>query len=402
MKAQFLSRHFWCDIVLRFAAILFIFSGYSCGSKKDSKSPYFARGTQVRFKGRILRSDKNPFSNAPLIFQNPRYFGYIDTTSATLNLIKNMILLPLRVLNLGSSEGFPADKKSVFSKDLFSADLETDAQGQFFLSIDESKLLRDFDGGINITIVYRPTTGMAALKYDFIVKAEETAFDDFYLCDDLAPVVTQDGDDVNVTWKAGPIPALRHILNIRSPSNRGLIWVQSFDGKVMGTQFKKTLLSNRNTSLNLERFYVDEEQKKVTCLSPSVEFNVLNPAISLSRGSITTTPKTQFKFVTLGNENFNDKIFLEPFDIKSLVQDFGKEITFSRIYLHNLKVESAPSLSFSVAGDNSTVYTNVSPANVVNGSNRFLEVILSQPVTARYLKVESSTKIVDLQEMTIF
>lgn len=401
MKLLCSRGYFGWDVVLRLTTVLSSLIVFSCGSPKESKSPNFMPGTQVKFRGKILKADKKPLSNSPLVFQNSRYFGYIDTTSSSINLIKNILLLPLRILNLGSSEGLPADLKTKYSADLFTTDLQTDAQGQFSLSVDESKLLRDSQGAINVTIAYRTAAGMSSLKYDFVVKGEETVFDDFYLCDDLAPAINQDGNDINVIWKSGSNTTLRTMLNIRTPSNKGLIWVQSFEGNVLGTKFKKALLSNKTASFNLERFYVDEELKKVACLSPSVDYNALDPDISLSKGSITSTPKTKFKFVTLGNGNFNDNLFLEPFDVKTLVQDFGKEITFARIYLHNFKADNQASLSFSVAGDNSTVYSDIAPANVIDGSRRFLEVILSQPVTARYLKVESSSKIVDLQEMTV-
>jgi hypothetical protein len=372
-----------------------------CGSS-TSKSPKFLPGSVLTVSGKYLDESGKAFSDQQLVFQNLRKFAYIDETGVAIESYARLLTFPFFSFYYIVFDGDPLTvnrDKYLQKPNYILKKVRTDSTGAFSFSLRADDLLRDSEGGINISIVNDSSNSNLFGKYSFVVKNIGTDLGTLGLCSLGGIMVSEDTatDSSIFSWAAPSTPVSRYVLRFGDPNTGSVIWTQVVDGSLTTLTLPRSLFLNQSVRLGIEAFYTFEVEKKISCLSAPKDFKHTSPLNSLASGSIVNASNIKFKINSLTNTKFSDNPFFEAFDSREFVLDLGEQKLVSRLLLYNLQLQTSGSLSVSGSLDGVT-YTSIEQFE----EKRFMNLSLATPTTSRYLKFSFSSRLIDLQELALF
>ncbi len=380
----------------------------ACG-KSDSDSPNFAPGTVLKISGKYLDESGEPFSDRAVMFRNTREFAYIDESSVELE----SALRTFGTMVMYAAFPFFFFYDNVFGRDPTKVDrskyeekanyqltsARTDGAGTFNFEVKADDMLRDSDGGINIVVVNEKAETPLFGKYAFVVKKEDTSLGTLSLCTLGGIQSSEDAvaDTITFTWTAPSTEVSKYVLRFGLPETGAMVWSEVVEGTVTTATYPRSIFLNQPMRLAVEAFYTFSSTKKVSCLTSPTDFTTTTIATPLSTGALASTDNIKFRINSLTNGLFTDNMYFGAFDPRDLTLDLGEEKTFSRMVFHNLKLRTGGNVKVSTSSDG----VAFSDSETFE-EKRFMVHTFASPLTARYVKLTFSARIVDLQELTLY
>jgi hypothetical protein len=382
----------------------------ACG-KSDSDSPDFAPGTVLKISGKYLDENGEPFSDRAVMFRNTREFAYIDESSvaleSALRTFGSMVMyaaFPFFFFydNIFGQDPTKVDRSKYEEKANYQlASARTDGTGAFTFEVEADDMLRDSDGGINIVVVNEKADAPLFGKYAFVVKKEDTTLESLPLCT-LGGIQFSENaatDQITFTWTAPSKTVSKYILRFGLPENGAMVWSEVVDGASATpttATFSRAIFQGQPMRLAIEAFYTFSSTKKYSCLTSPLDFTATTIATPVSTGALASTDNIKFKINSLTNGGFTDNMYFGAFDPRDLTLDLGEEKTFSRMVFHNLKLRTGGNVKVSTSSDGVTFSDSETFEE-----KRFIDHSFAA-LSARYVKLTFSSRIVDLQELTLY
>lgn len=394
------------------ALIVLLLLVQGCGDSK--KSDKLSPEDIVTVKGKYIAIDGSPLASKNVTFRNLRIFSFIDYTSPTslseaiamgigevATVIANIMLIPYYAATGQTPAPIgpqPQKNKAGYYLDSFT----TNDQGEFSLKVRVGNLLRDRSGVINADLVNDASSNLAFGKFAFKIKDTTVELGEVQLCDLGGVVVTEVGDQVKVAWTLPAREIKKMFVNFGLQSDNSLIWSAEPSPQDGNLTVPKAVFGSQPFRVVIEAFYRFDDQLKISCYSPPKDMTLQNPVESLAKNRLATTPSIEFKISTLTNGRFNDKMVFEPFSVTNLFMDLGNTVQVRSATLHNLSLKSSGLVTVAVSTDNN-VWTQVATGD----AKRFQFLTFADPsnpanpIMARYVRIQSSTQILDLKEVMI-
>jgi hypothetical protein len=389
------------DFLKACIGLVTVFHLIACGSS-SSKSPQFLPGSVLTVTGKYLDEAGNGFSDQQLLFQNLRKFGYIDETGVAIESFARLLAFPFFAFYdvIFEGDSLSVDRSKYLQSPNYNLKrVRTDGSGSFTFNLRVEDLLRDAEGGINISIVNEKSSSTLFGKFSFVVKNIGTDLGTLNLCTLGGIGMAEDAvlDTATFSWSAPQTAVSRYVLRFGDPTSGAVIWTQVVDGSLTTLTLPRSLFLNQKVRLGIEAFYTFEAEKKTSCLSAPKDFHLTSPLSSLASGGIVNASNVKFKINSLTNAKFSDNPFFEAFDSREFVLDLGEQKAISKLRLYNLQLQSSGSLSVSGSLDGST-YTAIDQFEEA----RFMNLSLTNPTSLRFLKFSFSSRLVDLQELALY
>jgi hypothetical protein len=222
----------------------------------------------------------------------------------------------------------------------FLNDAVTARDGSFHFQMRADQLLRDADGGINITLINDGEgTEASYAKYNFVIKEQETSLDPIPLCD-LGETVQESALTLDWTWPA-PAYALDHYeVRVADAQDNSLLWASRVEAGTNQLTLPKSIFQASQLRYAIEVFYRFDEEFHASCLTPSRTLNMANPITNLAFQSKASGENISFAITSLTNGRFNDVNYFSAYDTRSIIIDLGEDKLVSSINLHNLQFTS--------------------------------------------------------------
>ena len=371
-----------------------------CGS--PSKTPYFPPGSTIEVSGTYLDSSGQPISDRKLSFQNLRKFAYVDETSVEVETFFRLLAYPFFGFYdlLFGIDPFKVDRSKYEQRPNYRFEnARTDKDGKFVFKVKADQMLRDAAGGINIVVVNESDMNSLFGKFSFVVKSLNVKLGSVSFCDLGGIQLTEDSglDTVTFSWSKPNDSVARFVLRFAAVNSGAALWTQVVDGNTTSLNLPRALFFNQPVRLAIESFYAFEEEKKVSCLSSPKEFTLNSPSLSLASGGLVSATGINFKINALTNGSFFDRPYFEAFESTGFTLDLGQEKLVAKLAFYNLQLQASGKMKISGSSDGVTF-----TAPVEFEEKRFQEVTFGSPQTLRYLKVEFSSRLKDLQEIALF
>jgi hypothetical protein len=388
-------KHFLC--------ILLSLSMIHCDGK-ESDTPEYDPNTLLTISGRFLDGDGTPLTSTPIHMKNLRYDSYIDPVKCVVDQIDNLIfsliylawVFPFYLFG-SSTDASAKPDPGVVRPNYFNDKIKTDSEGNFEFSIKAGKFLRDENGGVNIELVNNKASDDSLFgKYQFVIKEEDSVLGDLQLCSLGGLEFTENDDDVTISWEAAPSEVTKYITNFGISSSNALLWSVETDSETTSITVPKTVFNDFEIKVASQAYYTFEDQKKISCLSEPLTFTLTSPTSSIITDTIAEVSNVKFKVTSFSNGKLNDPVFLKAFNSKQIIIDMEEALEFSNINFHNLSLVKAGETTISTS-DDKTTWTELGTEAEV----RFMTYALDTSVTARYLKFDFSSQLVDLKEITV-
>jgi hypothetical protein len=376
----------------------------SCDSIGDRKQE-LAPGTTVTIEGDYLNPDGSPLAARSIQLRNYRYFAHIDYAAVAIGDIVDFMLMPLGMFNFGWWF-FPYNhgrnvEHNTQKANYYINSLATDDKGHFSFKIKVDDFLKDSSGNINIQLVNTADAEKLYGKYAFVVKNNDTNLGVLQLCT-LGPITISEGPaDIRFSWTPPAQTVQKYSLSIGHQSDNALVWSHLLEGSETSLTLPKAVFSDYPVRVGIEAFYTYETDKKTSCLSPLVNFEVATKVSPLSTGAVATAPQMLFKMDSLTNGLFSDNAIFEGFGVTSIILDLKDQQLCSQIVIHNLKLAQAGKLKVwaTAAWDDNFSEVELEPGDEVE--KRFMLIDPTDPFTCRRLKFEFSSKVIDIQEISV-
>lgn len=374
-------------------------------SDAGTKTPAFADDEILGFTGRFLDANGAGVAGSRIILQNFRHRSFIDPTqalvdSATFALIYPSVVIawffPIYLLSWGRIKpDLPPRDSGRQKAGYYFGQLVTDADGRFNFRIRAASMLRDSDGNINVDIV-NDSPAAPFGKFSLVVTSKTSEVGDVTLCT-LGGLVVEEGDsDVTVSWQAPAIPVAKYHVNIGTQASNALVWSVEADAAATSVTLPKVALGDLATKVAVQAFTTFEDDRKVSCLTPTVDIALAAPAKSLAAGALGAAPGIGFKLSSLTNGLLDDSPYLEAFGPSSLTLDLGEQKTIRQAVLHNLLLAAVGTLTVETSLDG-LAWSTAGQAE----ERRFLAVPLADGVEARHIRFTFSHPLTDLKEVTL-
>jgi hypothetical protein len=388
----------------RFICIFLSISLVGCGlGKKKSESPEFDPDEILTISGQFLAEGGTPLANTPVHLKNLRFDSYIDYTKAvihtSINIVATYIIaawaFPFYLFGKVKAPLTPT-APGVEGPDYFLEKITTDLDGNFAFKVRAGNFLRAQDGGINIELINKKGTNQLFGKFKFVIKDADSALGSLSMCSLGGLKFTENTDDITISWEAAPGEVVKYVTNFGLSPTNALLWSVATDQDTRSINLPKSVFNDFSVKVATQAYYIFEDQKKLSCLSEPLVFNLADPTPSLAAGSTAEVSNIKFKVIAFGDGKLDDPVFLQAFGPQEVILDLQGEKTFQHINLHNLTVSIEGETTFSTSSDKDN-WTEVGKESDL----RFMTHKLTEPVTARYLKITFGSKVADLKEITI-
>lgn len=362
-----------------------------CGGQ--SKSPEFLPDTVLSIEGVYLNDQGEPLAGQFIQLRNYRFFSYIDYTEAAIDVVQSVMVFFLN-LAFPFYPIFHNDEVKVEKAGYYADKMKTSGTGKFSFKVRAGDFLRDHDGGINIQLVNALNDEKQYGRYSFVIKGQDTDLGTVRLCSLGGINLTEDSSNVTFQWTAPSDAVGKYLINFGTAADNALVWASEVAGDQTSLTLPKIIFSDLNARMAIEAFYTDEAEKKVSCLSPTKDFSVTSTP-SLVAGALATSDEILFKIDSLTNKNFSDRPFFGAFDTKKITLTLEQPTAINILTLHNLKLESAGSLSVSYRAESGGNLTNIGTF----AEKRFMVATFPSTVTAKEIVLEFSSFVQHLQEI---
>jgi hypothetical protein len=387
-------------------SLIFTFLGLSisgCGMS-GSKSPTLDPTSPVTIKGKYLDDNGSGLPDTQINFRNLRRFGYVDMTAVEHAQSVALFLKMAFPFFLIYEDLFNEDPLRVdpnlfrYKPNYFLTKVRTDSQGNFSFRVRVDQLMRDEAGGINIVLVNEKYRDNRFGKYSFVVKKQDTNLGELRLCElgGIKIEETAGSENFLVQWTAPAQTVSKYVVNFAVPEDSSLVWSAEVAGDQTSVTVPKFLFESLKTRVAIEAYYALESEKTVSCLTSPKDFSLLNPEKSLGQNAKVTADEIPFRLSSLTNRKFSDNGYLEAFSPSRLTFDLLEKKTLKAVALHNLRLGSKGEFEIEVSEDGiSWSVAKKAP------ERRFLVETFDSPVTTRYLRLAFSSRLLDLQEISI-
>ncbi len=381
------------------AVFLSAFTLLGCG-ETTSNSPEFDPEADVTIAGKLLKIDGSALTDTPIDVRNLRRNGFIDYEKAHADTLAQIAAFPILTLAWPfvwfynyTDENL---KKYEENPNFFVSQIKTSFDGAFRFVAKAKQLLRDADGGINITIVNGKEASLSFAKYSFVIKEQNTELGEGRLCDLGGVTATEEADSVTLNWQAPPFTNVRSVLKLADAETKSLIWSATPDAAATSITLPKSIFSSRPTQLAIEAFQKFETESTVSCITPPLAISLANPLTNLAAGAQVNADNISFRITSLTNTRFDDKPYFGAFDTTELSIDLGSVQDVSHLVLHNLQLTAASNLTIGLSTDN--VNWTVPTAEA---AKRFTLRSFDPAVPARFVRLRFDASIVTLQEVVV-
>ncbi|MFW7380674.1 MAG: hypothetical protein ACOH5I_17810 [Oligoflexus sp.] len=366
---------------------------------KPSKSPPFNDSDVVEVSGIFLLENGEPLMNTPIHFRNFRYFAYYDQTIPFTQFFNFLMRLAFPFFPIYDNSSEPVKHKAGY----FFDQVKTNEYGEFRFQVYAGQLLRDSEGGINISLVNDGKADVDAFsRFNFVIKQQKTELNSATICRQSQIQVVENGDRLDFSWPVPSEDVNSFELIFADARDNSLVWAEKLAGTETSLSLPKLIFQDLEIKVAIETFFQKEEEFILSCLGPSTSFQLDGQIQSIARDHKFHSQDILFDITSLTNSNYYDPIFFQAFDVKRLELDFETTESFSTIITHNLQFVESQGHVISIQFRNTLEEAWQSMNLDGMEAKRFQSFNLGTPISARYLRFDFENYVSDLQEITIY
>ncbi|MDQ3231288.1 MAG: hypothetical protein M3Q07_05655 [Pseudobdellovibrionaceae bacterium] len=320
----------------KFIAASLALTGAACsGEDNPGKSPNFNDDDIVTISGQFQDASHQGLPSTSIALRNLRVFAYINPSQTyfkeTLNWFISLAFPMFPTYEKASQKVRP----NYFLKDAVTA-----RDGTFRFQMRGEEVLRDADGGINITLINDGDgTSSAYAKYNFVIKSATTTLDPIALCD-LGETVHDNAQTLDWSWTLPGYTLDHYEVRIADAQDNSLLWASRVEASATQLSLPKSIFQASSLRYAIEVFYRFEDEYQTSCLTPSRTITITNPATNLARNKKAIGENIAFVVTSLTNGRFNDVSYFSAYSTKSVIIDLEQNTLISSINVHNLLLTS--------------------------------------------------------------